>query len=210
MNITIQIAEETLKDIERRLDGIKKPEAVVKTAVNNTAKKAQKLLASKASKVYAGEVAKRSAILSASTISKASNSHSVATIKFRSTVHEIKEFHVSSLTISKTTYRKNGKRGGRKIKGNVLRGSSKVLNNAFVVQFKNNNESEGHIAVVSRVPGERMKSNPKKEKLRKLLSPSYEIMIGGEKVYGAVADDIKETLNEEIVNVMNRVLGGKK
>ena len=136
MSITFQISDSVLKDIEKKFDGIKKPEAVVKTAVNNTAKKARKELASKASKEYAGQITKQGVILSASSIIKANVSRPTAIIKFRSGVHEIKEFHVSSLSISKTTYRKNGKRGGKKIKGNVLKGTPKQLENAFVVNFK--------------------------------------------------------------------------
>lgn len=204
MTITMSVQESMLVDIEKKLDGVKNPKSVVKTAVNNTAKKAQTLLAQRASKSYAGKAAKKSTILSASQISKASVSSQVAVIKFRSSVHEIKEFHVSSLSISKTTYRKNGKRGGRKIKGNVLKGSSKTLENAFVVQFKN-----GHVSVVSRVPGSKMKSNPKKEKLRKLLSPSYPVMIRGDKVYGEASEEIANILSEQVIKVVDKVTGGK-
>lgn len=204
MNITIQVQESDLNDIEKRLNGIKKPQSVVKTAVNNTAKQAQKLLATKASKEYAGKAAKRGAIMSASSITKGSAGSPIAVIKFRSAVHEIKEFHVSSIAISKTTYRKNGKRGGKKIKGNVLKGKSKRLDNAFVVQFEN-----GHVSVVSRVPGTQMKHNSKKEKIRKLLSPSYPVMIGGDKVYGETSNEIAEILNGEIEKVMAKVLGGR-
>nr|DAJ08299.1 MAG TPA: minor tail protein Z [Caudoviricetes sp.] len=204
MNITMQVQESTLKDIEKRLNGIKKPQSVVKTAVNKTAKQAQKLLATKASKAYAGKAAKRGSIMSSSSIAKGSAGKPIAVIKFRSSVHEIKEFHVSSLAVSKTTYKKNGKRGGRKVKGNVLKGKSKKLDNAFVVQFKN-----GHVAVVSRVPGTQMKNNAKKEKIRKLLSPSYPVMIGGDKVYGETSKEIAEILNSEIEKVMDKALGGR-
>ncbi|MFW6680668.1 phage tail protein [Lacrimispora sp. AGF001] len=204
MNITISVPEETIKEMVKRLDEVKrKPKSVIKAAVNNTSKKAQSLLAQKASKVYAGKVAQKGSVISASEIQKASAETLSAIIKFRSPVHEIKEFHVSSLSLSKTSYKKNGKRGGRKIKGNVLKGSSKPLD-AFVVQFKN-----GHISVVSRVPGSKMKSNPKKEKIRKLLSPSYPVMIKNEKVYGETSDEIASILSEQVAKVMDKVLGGK-
>ena len=203
MIIEMNVQQSTLDDIEKKLKGLKNPKSVVKTAVNNTAKKARTLLSQKASKSYAGKVAKKGTIMSASEISKASTSSQTAIIKFKSSVHEIKEFHVSSLNISKTTYRKNGKRGGRKVKGNVLKGSSKALENAFVVQFKN-----GHVSVVSRVPGSKMKSNPKKEKLRKLLSPSYPVMIGGNRVYGETSEEIATILNDQITKVMDKAIGG--
>lgn len=200
MNITIEVPESTMKDIEIRLDGVKKPNSVIKTAVNNTAKDAQKILAAKVAKEYAGKAAKKGTVMSASEIIKASTSKPVAIIKFRSSVHEIKEFHVSSLEISKTTYRKDGKRGGRRIKGNVIKGTSKKLKNAFVVRFKN-----GHISVVRRV-----EANGGREKLKKLLSPSYPALIGGERVYGAVSEEIAEKLNQQIAMVIDKTLGGRK
>lgn len=205
IDIRIQVPESTVIKIERDLEGLKKSkESVLKTAVNNTSKKAQKLLAQRASKEYAGKIARQRAIISGSSIRKATAGNPQAIIKFRSPVHEIKEFHVSSLAISKTTYRSNGKRGGKRIKGNVLKGSPKQLEHAFVVQFKS-----GHISAVSRVPGTKMPSNPKKEKLRKLLSPSYKVMIGGGKVYGTSEEEIGVILKEQVAQVMEKVLGGK-
>ena len=205
IDLKIQVPDTAIKQIEKDLDGLTKSKgAVIKTAVNNTAKKAQKLLAQKASKEYAGKIARQSAVLSGSDIKKATTGNLSALIKFKSPVHEIKEFHVSSLAISRTTYRSNGKRGGKKIKGNVLKGSPKQLEHAFVVQFKS-----GHISVVSRVTGSKMPSDPKKEKLRKLLSPSYKVMIGGEKVYGSSEEEIGGILREQVALAMNKALGGK-
>lgn len=204
VDIRVQVPENVIKDVESKLDALgKTKESVLKTAVNNTAKKAQSLLAQKTAVTYAGAASRKGAIMSRSSIAKASTGSPAATIKFKSPVHEIKEFHVSSLAVSKTTYRKNGKRGGRKIKGNVLKGSSKPLEHAFVVQFKS-----GHVAVVSRVPGSQMKSNPKKEKLKKLLSPSDKVMVGGERVCGAAQDEIAELLNEQVRKVLDKALGG--
>lgn len=203
-DIRIRVPENVIKDIESKLDVLgKSKESVLKTAVNNTAKKAQSLLAQKAAGTYSGSTSRKGAIMSRSSIIKASTGNPMATIKFKSPVHEIKEFHVSSLAVSKTTYRKNGQRGGRKIKGNVLKGSPKALDHAFVVQFKS-----GHVAVVSRVPGSKMKSNPKKEKLKKLLSPSDKVMIGGDRVYGTSQDEIAELLNEQVKKVLEKALGG--
>lgn len=206
MSVTIQmqIPDEIIKGLEQKIAGIKKPEAVVKTVINNTAKQAQKLLVQKASKEYIGEAARKPKLLAASTIQKATTESQTAIICFKSPVHEIKEFHVSSLQINKTYYRKNGQRGKKNIKGNVLSGKSKVLDNAFVVQFKN-----GHISVVSRVPGTHMKSNPKKEKLRKLLSPSYKVMIGSDRVFGESSDAIGVIMHNEAEKVLEKILGGK-
>ena len=203
-SVGIQVSEEALKSIEKKLEGIGKSEgSVLKTAVNNTAKQAQRLLAGKAAQVYTGKVSRKSAIMSRSSITKANTKNPTAVIKFKSPVHEIKEFHVSSLAISKTAYRKDGKRSSKKIKGNVLKGSPKPLDNAFVVQFKT-----GHVSVVSRVPGSKMRSNPKKEKLKKILSPADKAMIGSEKVYGASQKEIENLLYAQVNQVMDKVLGG--
>lgn len=205
VDLSIQVPERMLTDIEKRLSDVsgKTKESVLKTAVNNTAKQAQRLLAQKASQEYAGKIARKGTILSKSDIKKATTANPSAVINFKSPVHEIKEFHVSSLAVSKTTYRKNGKRGGKKIKGNVLKGSPKQLEHAFVVQFKS-----GHTAVVSRVSGSKMTGNPKKEKLRKLLSPSYKVMIGGERVYEASKKEIEKILVAQVEQVLSKVAGG--
>lgn len=202
--IMIQIPDEIIKGIEQKLNGIKKPESVVKTVVNNTAKRVQKILVNKASKEYTGEVAEKSKIMAASSIRKATVKSQMATIRFISPVHEIKDFHISSLDISKTYYEEDGKRGKKELRGGVLEGSSKVLDNAFVVQFKS-----GHIAAVTRIPGTHMKSNPKKEKLRKILSPSYKVMIGGKHVYGESSDQIGIIIHNEAEKVLKKILGGK-
>jgi len=80
--LTIRIKENQLQKIEKSLDGIKSPSAAVKTTINNTAKRAQRLLAEKASKEYAGQVSKKGAILASSTILKAATRNLTATIKF--------------------------------------------------------------------------------------------------------------------------------
>lgn len=201
--INIKIPDEILKGIEQKLDGVKKPEAAVKTVANNTAKQVQKLLIKKASKEYVGKAAEKSNILAASTIQKSTINSQTAIIRFKSPIHEIKEFHVSSLEIARTQY-ENGKRVNKNIKGNVLKGEPKILENAFVVQFKN-----GHISVVHRIPGTHMKSNPKKEKLEKLLSPSYKAMIGSKQVYGASSDAIGVIMYNEAEKVLKKILGGK-
>lgn len=205
MNLNIKVNEDDFSKVVYALKNLSKSEeSLLKTAVNNTSRKAQKILVQKASREYAGDAGKQSKIMGSSDIKKGSASHPLATITFRSSVHEIKEFHVSSLNISKTIYRKDGKRGGQRIKGNVLKGKGKTLDKAFVVQFKS-----GHIAVVSRIPGSRMVSNPKKEKLRKLLSPSYPVMIGGERVYGKTHEEIADILHGEIEKALAKVMGGR-
>lgn len=48
--LTIRIKENQLQKIEKSLDGIKSPSTAIKTTINNTAKRAQKLLAERPQK----------------------------------------------------------------------------------------------------------------------------------------------------------------
>lgn len=202
--LTVKISETQIKRIEDALSGIKDPSAAIKTTVNNTAKKAQELLAETTYKEYAGRVSRKGNVLAASEIQKSTVERLGATIKFKSPMHEIKEFRVSSLQISRTEYTDTGKRKKKTLKGHVLKGDSKPLKGAFVVQFKS-----GHIAVVNREPGTHMLKNPSKEKLKKLLSPSYMHMVGGKKVYEASEREIASILSEQATQVISKALGGK-
>lgn len=102
------------------------------------------------------------------------------------------------------------KRRPKSYSARVLSESSlKELNGSpkpFVVRFKS-----GHIAIAVRVPGKQMKSNPKKEFVKKLLSPSVPHMIENEKVDAQrLAED---TVRNEMTNLINaqidKMLGGR-
>ena len=196
--------------VEKQLDGVKgkTKDSVLKTSVNNTAKQAQRLLAQKTSETYVGKHTRRSAVIQNSEIEKGNAKSPTAQIEFSSPVMEIKDYHISSLQISKTAYTKKGKRRNKTIKGRVLSGENKKLEHAFVVQFKN-----GHVAVVSRVPGVNANQHsgkpqkPHYEKLRKLLSPSIATAVGGDRVYGESKEKIEKMLLEEVSKTMQKVLG---
>lgn len=202
MKIQAQISK---TDYENILQGMrtleKSEESVLKTAVNNTAKKVQKLMAKKMSQRYAGEAAEKSNILKSSDIRKATTSFVKATVTFSSYIQEILDFHV----IVSTAIKKMVKRMTARIRGNVLKGTAKKFDDAFVVKFKS-----GHVAVVSRIPGinmEKYKKKPEKphyEKLRVWYSPSKASM--AKNVYDA--DEISDRLHKEVEAVMEKVLGG--
>ena len=210
MKLYIGVPEEVIQDLENRMSKVygKTASGVLKTAVNNTAKQVQQALAEKASKEYAGKAAQKRNILNSSFIKKGTAHTPDATIEFHSPVHEIKDFHVSNLTVSRTAYRKDGKRRKKTIKGNVLSGTPKTLNEAFVVKFKS-----GHIAVVSRIPevnADQYRSKPIKphyEKLRQWFSPSHAVMVGGDRVYGAIHEDLQDMLLQQVHQVMTKALG---
>ena len=182
-------------------------ESVLKRAVNDAAKKAQASLISKASARYTGKAAGKQTLKRQSAIDKASVSGVASVLRFASPMQEIGQFHISSRTVSRPAYTKGGKRRKKRLKGNVLRGSSKLLGGAFVVKFES-----GHIAVVKRSKDENMKNYkgkprlPHYAKLEKLLSPNVPEMIGNKEVYKP--DEIAELLHEEINRVLIKVLGG--
>lgn len=182
----------------------KSEESILKTAVNNTARQTRELLAKKIAARYAGKAARKSEALKSSRIEKATISSTEAVVIFSSPIHEVKDFHVTSLKV-RSPYTGKGRYSTFRPRGNVLKGSSKKFDEGFVVRFRS-----GHVAVVSRVPGENMKKyagKPKKphyEKLRVWYSPSKASM--AKNVYDA--DEISKRLHEEINKMLDKVLKG--
>lgn len=212
MSLRVEINEDDYRRIIKAIKPLERSEeSVLKTAVNNAAKKAQKNLISSASKRYVGKAAKSSVMKGQSTMRKASVPGMAAAIEFASPMKEIGDFHVSNMKVSLTAYTKAGKRQKRSLKGNVLRGASKSLGNAFVVEFKAG-PNKSHRAVVERVDGVNMKKYSGKPKishyakLEKLLSPNVAEMIGNKNVYKP--DEIAALLHEEVERVLGKVLGG--
>lgn len=208
MSLRVEINEDDYRRVIKAIKPLERSEeSVLKAAVNNAAKKVQKNLISSASKRYVGRAAKSGAIKEQSMIKKASVFGVAAAIEFASPMKEIGDFHVSNMKVSTTAYTKTGKRQKRRLKGNVLRGASKELGAAFVVQFKS-----GHIAVVKRIDGKNMDQYANKPKiphyakLEKLLSPNVAEMIGNKNVYKP--DEIAALLHEEVEKVLGKVLGG--
>lgn len=210
MRLHVEIRKDTFGALVAAMRGVEQSEErVLKTAVNSTARKAQKLLIQKAAGAYAGKAARPDMIRGASEITeKATVSRPEATVSFKGPVHDVAEFHVSGMKVA-SPYTKGGRRSTLRPKGNVLKGSSKKFSGAFAVKFKS-----GHVAVVSRIAGVNAKKFPGKpvkphyEKLRKWISPSYMKMIGNEKVYDP--DEIGDILDGEVRTVMQKVLEGGK
>ncbi len=203
MNLRVQVNETDYGQIIQSLRTLEKSEeSVLKTAVNNTATKARKLLAQKMSQRYAGKAARKGEVLDSGRIEKATASSVTATVIFSSPIHEVKDFHVTGLKV-RSPYTKRGKFRTARPKGNVLKGGAKKFDEGFAVEFKS-----GHIAVVRRIPGvnaDKFDGKPKKphyEKLRVWYSPSKASMAAN--VYDA--DEISDRLHEEINKIMEKVL----
>lgn len=201
--IAIDINQKDLKRIEDALTGVEKTAPnVLKIALNATAKQTRSELSKKARKAYAVKV---SGFNKSMNTKNATTGKLEAVIKTKGEAMELGQFRAAPFRVA------NGDDRPENIRGKVLTQSQmadlvKSDIKAFVVKFKS-----GHVAVVERVPGKKMKSNPHKEFLRKLLSPSIPQMIGNEKeVYGEVRTKIGQLLEENIRKQVDRVLGGGK
>lgn len=198
----ITVDEANLAVIERQMESrMKKAPIVLKRAVNQTAKEAVKKLSSKARDVYVLKYG-RPSFKKETTVSDALAGTPEAVIRSKGEMKELLDFQISSNKVSITGNRP------KEYKGKVYRDKEKVAltkgTKAFIVKFKSR-----HKAVVERVPGRMMKSNPKKEFLRKLLSPSVPQMLGNEeKVYGPLEEEIHMDLKENIRKHMELVMGG--
>lgn len=199
--IEFKVEDNALKSIEQKLGDLSsKAPTVMKKAVNETAKQARKQLASEAQKKYA---VKSGSFNKAMKIKNATVRKPEAIITATGQVQELRDFKVSTNRYATGADRPN------LTKGKVLKnGSLKPLEvggvKAFITKFRS-----GHVAVVQRVPGKKMKSNPKKEFIKKLLSPSIPTMIGNEeKVYGIVEPDIAENLKANINKHIQALLEG--
>ena len=216
MSLKVEIHKDTFDSVIRAMRDVEQSEErVLKTAVNNTARKAQRLLIQKAARAYDGKAARPGMIRDASSITKATVARLEAVVSFKGPAHDVKDFHVLGMKVaspylSRGRHNSSGERwNNRRPKGNVLKGSAKEFSNAFVVKFKN-----GHVAVVSRSEKENAKKFqgkpeiPHYRKLKKWISPSYMKMIGNEKVYDP--DEIGDILDGEVRTVMQKVLEGGK
>ena len=190
---------QSMKNIE------KSEESVLKTALNNTAKKAQKLLTQRAEEVYSG--AAPQGILGRSEIRKATVSKVSIQLLFKSEQPGI-EAHTVSLTVPVRTTYSGGKRVKFPILASQLRGAGlKPLSGekglAFWVKFKN-----GKQAIVSRRKGQRKKTSGK-DVLKRIMGSSDMVMVRNEKVYGVEEENIANVLHEQIDKVLMKVMGGQ-
>lgn len=199
--ITTEVDKGTLRAIEKRLGDLSnKAPTVMKQAVNETAKQARVQLAKTAQKQYSIKIGRFNKAME---IKRAIVSNPEAIIRATGEVLEIKEFKISPNKYTTGANRPNITKG-KVYRSGSLKKLQKGSLKAFVAKFKN-----GHVAVVQRVPGKKMKSDPKKDFIKKLLSPSIPNMLGNEeKVYGIVEPDIQNNLQANLSKYINKILEG--
>lgn len=175
--IHIDVNMDDLTHIEKELGMVKdKSTMVLRNAINEAAKELNKRLLKEDKKEYAFR--DKGALNSAHTgnIDKANVSKMWATVVVKSKIGELYKFDTNPLRVAvpkgqpynpprwyKARVEKSGKRTPLALK----KGTRGDQYKAFVVQFSN-----GHLAVVQRQPGTQMRSNPAKEAIKSLYSPS--------------------------------------
>lgn len=162
----VYVQMEGLKEIEAALGMTKdKSKMILRSAINDVAKKAEKDIVKETGKRY--QYHQKSDIKDANDVTKATTGRLAAYINMRGPRNERLKFFVSP-----SAYYPGGVGAPEWIKGRIRRGGRleklhNESNKGFVVQFRS-----GHYAVVARVRGKRMNSNPQKEALQALLSVS--------------------------------------
>lgn len=175
--IHIDVNMDDLTHIEKELGMVKdKSTMVLRNAINEAAKELNKRLLKEDKKEYAFR--DKGALNSAHTgnIDKAKVSKMWATVVVKSKIGELYKFDTNPLRVAvpkgqpynpprwyKARVEKSGKRTPLALK----KGTRGDQYKAFVVQFSN-----GHLAVVQRQQGTQMRSNPAKEAIKSLYSPS--------------------------------------
>lgn len=202
MDISVNVAY--IEHIQNRLGHLQsEAPKVLSKAVNTTAKQARKGLSSEAKQTYTIKVGKFNKNMKTKNATK---SKPTAIITSKGKPMALSNFKITptgpvqnSIEAAKAKVVKaNG------LKHLVLGGAEKSGKDlkAFVTKF-----ASGHVAIVQRIPGSRMRSNPHKEALKEFYSTSIPKIIGNEKrVYGKVKPMIKDNLKQNVDNQINRLL----
>ena len=201
--IHIQVEMEDLLKIESALNMTRdKSKMILRNAINNTAKQTESRMADEAKSRYRYKKGNKSDIRKANSIEKASARKLSSTIRAKGPVNELLAFHVQP-----GAYYPGGKGAPKWVRARVLRGSrlSRIAlrpgasgdkYKGFVVRYPTR-----HMALAQRVPGEHMKSNPRKERLRSLLSistPKMEETVYKEEISEGMYDLLEKNIEEQM------------
>lgn len=206
--IHFQVEMQDLTEIESALGMMKdKSKMVLRTAINNTAKQTVTLLVNEANREY---YIGKSKVKKTISTKKATAGKLEAIIKSEEPVNELYDFKVRPKAYNphnrpKAGHTGNVRRDKKAGKLYLKPGASTDKYKAFVVKYKS-----GHITIGQRVPGKRMKSDPSKEFVKTLLSPSTPNMLGYEQgVYGVVEPQMYDMLQKNIQEQILRYTAAK-
>ncbi len=204
--IQYNVDVDDLRQIENALGMSKdKSKQILKSAINSTEKETTKLLSGEANKRY---YIKKTKVDKTLDTKKATVSNLEGLITSTGGVNELYDFRVSPKAYNPHNRPRTGHTGNVNRANSPKRlylrpGATFDKYKAFVVRFKS-----GHVTIGQRVPGKRMKSNPKKEAVKELLSPSTPTLLGNEKgVYDIVQPQMYSILEKNIEQQIQRFLG---
>ena len=211
MSTHFYVQMDSLKEIEAALGMTRdKSKLILKAAINNAAKQTNKSMVKETKKKYGYKRGGGSEdtvtntvdkMKAANKVNKAKSGNLSASVEVKGPVNELLGFHVTpSLYVPgggypewyKAKVLRNGKlhkvalrpnAGGDKYKG-------------FIIQYKS-----GHYALAQRVPGKRMKNNPRKEAVKSLLSistPKAEETVYKEEIDADMYDILQKNIQEQI------------
>ena len=205
--IHFQVDMQDLTQIEAALGMMKdKSKMVLRTAINNTAKQTVKLLVDEANKEY--QFSQPAQVRKTLSVQKATTRTLTALVTSEGRVNELYNFMVKPRTYIRGGgvpggYDAHTKRGAAYkniyLKQNATSGDKY---RAFVVKYKS-----GHMTIAQRRPDRKMKSDPSKEFVKTLLSPSVPNILGDENgVYGVVEPKMYDMLQQNIQQQILRYL----
>lgn len=206
--LTVYYDSDIMSQIERKLGALSSEKyKVLKNALNQTASQAKKDLVEKAKKEYTVKSGAASQRKKNIDVQRATNSHPDATIVAKGTTLDLK----SSF---KTTAPKTGAKAQVTQSGalKLIQSQRGTKAKAFLTTF-----SSKHTAIVQRQDGKQYGKGASERiakwgtgadmtAIKSLLSISFPKMVGGEKVYGALAPEIYENLMENLQKEIRKVL----
>lgn len=192
MSANIYLDASAANVVANRLGEMKrKTPQVLKTAVNNTAKRMREKMVEKAQEAY---VVKKGRFNKAVTIKKATTRNLTAVIKATGKPMELIEFKTSPAKPPSNHSRKSRTRA-RVYSSSQLKPLEKNGIKAFVTQFKS-----GHVAIVQRRTKKRLP-------VKTLFSTSVPKMVGNEeKVLKLIITDVHNAYGEEVRIQLEKVI----
>lgn len=191
--ISFEFDAAELEGIQKGLSNLSASEGrrAYKNALNQTAKKARKLLQKKAQETY---VIKAGGFNNAAKIENATAGNLEAFIKASGKRNELKQFKVSPASYASGANRPSVVRA-KVVKANSLKALQKNGIKAFVGKY-----ASGHTTVMERTSAERLP-------IQTLYSLAVPQMLGSEKrVYGVLKKEIEDILTEQMGKQIDRIL----
>lgn len=196
MGESIELYLDGLEELKRDFSKLRvsAPE-IVKMAVNETAIKARQDLYKKADSTYKVKKTKFNKSLK---LNKASVSSLTATIHTKG----------RPLALSAFEYRRHTK-AGRAAMAHQLQSTRPVQlgepgYRAFVARMQNA-KGPGHLGIFVRIKGSQME-NKKKEQIREFYGSGVPVMVGGERVFGSLKNQIDNELKNALRRHAERIL----